>query len=272
MRIIDPSVEIITESHPLRRIELCGRVCYKSEARISSLSAGPFVERLIESGHTSVLEHARIIVPDSLLLEMGARRECPCSPPYGYWARSRRAKGGGIAMNARDFLATQGKIDELRLCENASDYMTARFICDRAIANELVRHRVFSFSQESTRYVNYKDGADFIRPVPFEWSVRTKATPEDFDPRWHAWYSAMEQSENCYLRLVHQGCTPQEARSVLPLSTKTELVMTGTHEQWEGMLKLRLDRAAHPQMRHLMKMLVTRPDFPAEIAVPEYEK
>lgn len=138
---------------------------------------------------------------------------------------------------------------------NADDYMTVRFICDRAIANELVRHRVFSFSQESTRYVNYKNGIEFIRPVPFEW-----ATGED--KRFFAWEEVCRTAEVYYKELVENGCSPQEARNVLPLSTKTELIMTGTHKQWEDMLKLRLNHAAHPQMQYLMKLLLCKQNFP----------
>ena len=155
--------------------------------------------------------------------------------------------------------------------------MTVRFTCDRAIANELVRHRVFSFSQESTRYVNYeKTGLAFIRPVPFEWSylpVGKHDLPDSMaDPRFQSWYFACEQAESNYLKLIREGCHPQEARLVLPLSVKTELVMTGTHSQWSEMLKLRMDRASHPQMRYLMKLLVSNADFPKdEIFVPNYE-
>lgn len=139
---------------------------------------------------------------------------------------------------------------------NADDYMTVRFICDRAIANELVRHRVFSFSQESTRYVNYKNGIEFIRPVPFEW-----AKGEDI--RFFAWEEVCRNAEVYYKELVgNGGCSPQEARNVLPMSTKTELIMTGTYKQWEDMLKLRLNSAAHPQMQYLMKLLICKQNFP----------
>ena len=139
---------------------------------------------------------------------------------------------------------------------NADDYMAVRFICDRAIANELVRHRVFSFSQESTRYVNYKKGVEFIRPVPFEWAKDCE------DKRFFAWEEVCRTAEVYYKELVENGCSPQEARNVLPLSTKTELIMTGTHKQWEDMLKLRLNRAAHPQMQYLMKLLICKQNFP----------
>ena len=161
-------------------------------------------------------------------------------------------------MNVRDYLLffPDANIEKIMDHKNADDYMTVRFICDRAIANELVRHRVFSFSQESTRYVNYKKGIEFIRPVPFEWAKDCE------DKRFFAWEEVCRTAEVYYKELVENGCSPQEARDILPLSTKTELIMTGTHKQWEDMLKLRLNSAAHPQMQYLMKMLICKQNFP----------
>lgn len=279
MKIIDPKVEIIQEPNPLRRIELCGRVCYKSEDKITDDSAGEFVSRLIERGHTSVLEHARVIVPgdraNSLAYSYNNDREYP----YGMEYRARFGLDDGgkyvYAMNVRDFCAIGGTPEELETLKNADDYMTVRFTCDRAIANELVRHRVFSFSQESTRYVNYeKQGINFIRPVPFEWaefSVDQSELPDSMaDPRFQAWFLGCEQAEANYQHLIREGSSPQEARLVLPLSTKTELIMTGTYSQWSEMLKLRLDRASHPQMRYLLRLLVSHADFPANrISIPK---
>lgn len=282
MKIVDPSVDIIKEANPLKRIEICGRVCYKSEGKITDDSAVKFVAGLIKRGHTSVLEHARVIVPGDRANSLAYSYKDKYSEyPYGFEYRARFGlcdRGKNVyAMNCRDFFAIGGTQDELETLKNADDYMTVRFTCDRAIANELVRHRVFSFSQESTRYVNYeKTGLAFIRPVPFECAylpVGKHDLPDSMaDPRFQSWYFACEQAESNYLKLIREGCHPQEARLVLPLSVKTELVMTGTHSQWSEMLKLRMDRASHPQMRYLMKLLVSNADFPKdEIFVPNYE-
>lgn len=256
MRVIDPSVEIITETNPLKKIELCGRVCYKSEDRITEDSARKFVQNLIDRGHTSVLEHSRVRVDfsgtDRSTYLQGFGEILHCIRPRTYYC------GHDVwRMNIRDLLVVHPEetLEEIGALEDADDYMTVRFVCDRAIANELVRHRVFSFSQESTRYVNYKDGIEFIRPAPFEWEkVYHSATI-------CAWRAAMWDAEVAYQRLIAKGCTPQEARLVLPLSTKTELIMTGTHKQWEEVLRLRLDRAAHPQMRYLMGLLISNELF-----------
>ncbi len=123
--------------------------------------------------------------------------------------------------------------------EHAS--ITLRFICDRGVTHEIVRHRIASYSQESTRYVNYKDGIEFIRPCYWE------ETQEEY----RIWKTAMEYAEMCYCNLIKFGATPQEARAVLPNSTKTELVVTMNLREWRHFLKLRCSQAAHPQMRQV---------------------
>lgn len=258
MNIVEPSVEIITEQNPLKRIELCGRVCYKSEDKITETSAERFVERLIKSGHTSVLEHARVVSTE--VGRIGAAL-------WALWPEKSAAVAGRMSshwhhqtLNARDYLALlpNTKAADLAKLENADDYMTVRFICDRAIANELVRHRVFSFSQESTRYVNYKEGVNFVLPTPLPSSA------EGTVANW-LWKEGIAAAENLYGRMIEAGCAPQEARNVLPLSTKTELIMSGTFSQWEEMLKLRLAPSAHPQMRYLMELLTENSLFPKAI-------
>ena len=271
MKIVDPNVEIIQEPNPLKRIELCGRVCCKSEGRITEDSAETFVKGLIERGHTSVLEHARVMIPES-----GFRSLIPGSIPMSVASRISE-RGCHMTSNVRDYLVLfpGTEAGQIGYLIPADDYMTVRFTCDRAIANELVRHRVFSFSQESTRYVNYRTrGLEVIRPVPFEWAEQSEDPSELSDgladPRFQEWFFGCRQAEYKYRRMILEGCPPQEARLVLPLSTKTELIMTGTYDQWEEMLKLRLDRASHPQMRYLMKLLVSHADFPAEkISIPK---
>lgn len=123
--------------------------------------------------------------------------------------------------------------------------LTVRFICDRGVSHELVRHRLASFSQESTRYCNYgkKDsGVTFIRPCFWEKGGNN----------YMRWKGAMECAEDSYLRLLKFGATPQEARSVLPNSLKTEIVVTANLREWRHILWLRCSRAAHPQMRQIM--------------------
>lgn len=121
-----------------------------------------------------------------------------------------------------------------------------KFICDRGVSHELVRHRMASFAQESTRYCNYskdKFGNELTFIKPCFWD-------EDSE-MFNDWKKVISYAEFKYLNLIKVGATPQEARSVLPNSIKTEVVMTTNLREWRHFLKLRTVQAAHPQMREL---------------------
>lgn len=193
MKIIKADVEFITPIDGgviLKRLEECGRVCYKSEDRITDGSAEKFVAGIIKRGHEAVLEH--------------------CS-------------------------------------------FTVKFICDRGVSHEIVRHRLASYCQESTRYCNYsKDGfGNEITVIqPGALTPHTKA----FD----AWLVACGTAEQSYFKMLDLGCSPQEARSVLPNSLKTEVVMTANIREWRHFLRLRCAPAAHPQMREVAMILLDK--------------
>lgn len=191
MKIIKPNVQIITPidgMEILERIEECGRVCYKSEDKITETSAPKFVADLIRRGHEAVLEHFSI---------------------------------------------------------------TVKFTCDRGVSHEIVRHRIASYCQESTRYCNYsRDG--FGNEI-------TVIEPKYLAPHttgYRLWKHACEVAETTYLEMLNHGFTPQEARAVLPNSLKTEVVMTANLREWRHFLKLRCSPAAHPQMREVALMLL----------------
>ena len=124
--------------------------------------------------------------------------------------------------------------------------ISVRFICDRGVSHELVRHRLASFGQESTRYCNYsknKFGNELTFIKPCFWEKESN--------EYIVWRSAMGYAESMYLNLIQQGAKPQEARSVLPNSLKTEIVMTMNIREWRHFFSLRCDTPAHPQMREL---------------------
>jgi thymidylate synthase (FAD) len=128
--------------------------------------------------------------------------------------------------------------------------LTVKFICDRGVSHELVRHRLCAFSQESTRYCNYsrdKFGREItvIKPLFFE--------PDS--PKYNAWGNAMQAAENAYFALIDLGASPQEARSVLPNSLKTEIVVSANWREWRHIFRLRTSDKAHPQMREIMRPL-----------------
>lgn len=186
MKIIEPSVELVQEldtEKVMRHIERAGRVCYKSESRISDKSAEKFIANIIKSGHESVIEHVSV---------------------------------------------------------------TFKIICDRGITHEIVRHRLCSYSQESSRYCDYSndkfDGElTFIKPC--FWT-------ED-DENFKIWKESMEILEKNYLTMRKNGARPEQARSILPNSLKTEIFMTANLREWRHFLKLRTANRAHPQMREV---------------------
>ena len=128
--------------------------------------------------------------------------------------------------------------------------LTVKFVCDRGVSHELVRHRLFSFAQESQRYCNYggtKFNANVTFIEPCFW-----ADDDDHSKRlYQLWEEQCERAEHQYFLLLNNGATPQEARTILPNSTKTEIVVTGNFREWRNFFKLRVDKAAHPQMREL---------------------
>lgn len=135
---------------------------------------------------------------------------------------------------------------------------TVRIICDRGVSHELVRHRLASYSQESTRYCNYKGGVTFVIPPwvdvqPGDYPKAEKYSTNDATSKY--WFNCMYNASAYYARLLSEGWTPQQARSVLPNSLKTEVVITANFREWRHIFKLRDSAAAHPQMVEIMHPL-----------------
>ncbi len=145
-----------------------------------------------------------------------------------------------------------------------------RIVCDRGVTHEIVRHRLFSYAQESTRYCNYKGGVTFIIPPWVEdfidgtyditWKNKL-GTCDAIDENvtsieGHRWFWHMALSERDYIRISDEGWTPQQARSVLPNSLKTEIVVTGNLREWRHFFKLRCSPKAHPQMQEVANMVL----------------
>jgi len=129
--------------------------------------------------------------------------------------------------------------------------ISVKFVCDRGVSHEIVRHRIASFAQESTRYCNYSNDKfgneiTFIKPFFFN----------EESLNYAFWKSSCEYSESYYMRLIENGASAQEARSVLPNSLKTEIVVTANLREWRNILNLRCSKEAHPQMRELMLPLL----------------
>lgn len=300
MKLVKPSFEIL-EQEPsyegmLRHIERCGRTCYKSEDKITKDSAKKFVDMIINRGHTAVLEQGTVY------LAMPMTTYCPeavntyIDNPYSVVNECNdfvfTDKYGNevcawcVTTNYRVLLENDCLEDLEFLCEPTKYHtkrITVKFICDRGVSHEFVRHRVFSFAQESTRYCNYskdKFGEECTFIIPSwldleEGSYKYEGTlksskgehiPVIYSPTEDRAYNTLAScegfflqslfdSETQYFKLLEKGWIAQQARAVLPNSLKTELIMTGTIDQWKGFFKLRDAKDAHPQARELAQPL-----------------
>lgn len=280
MRIIKPSFEIIKqlpgEIGMLKHIETCGRVAWKSEDRTTDDSYLKFIEMLKSVKHGSVLEHGTVY------LDMPTSLDNINNGILSRYIHDKHSKTNGtgdrfyVTTNYRVIIENNW-IDDLQyMCEPTKFHekrTTVRFICDRGVSHEFVRHRVFSFTQESTRYCNYsKDKFDseltFIYPIwcnTIKESTKEERAQVYGDKEVNGWY-ASDNSENqwvinmldaeiTYISLIETGWKPQQARSILPNSLKTELIMTGFDSDWEHFFLLRDADSAHPQARELAKPL-----------------
>lgn len=243
MKLIRPSFEIWGQPAGLegiyKQIERAGRVCYKSEDKITEGSAKSFVDRMIASGHGAMLEHGTVY------LQIKSRDVENYHLFYNKYSSNHYSHinvGRGCIWNTL-YITTNYRVlvennwlDDLKyLCEPTEFHakrVTVHFVCDRGVSHEFVRHRVFSFAQESTRYCNYSNKDKFGSEVT------------SIEPCWLDSISELARksflagllldSEKKYFDLLYMGWKPQQARIVLPNALKTELVMTGFADDWWG--------------------------------------
>lgn len=269
MKLIKPSFEIIEQGYSLddvyKHIELCGRTCYKSTDKITPESAKPFVDRLAKSQHYAMLEHGTIYLASNREFSVWSHLV------ERYNTNKYSILKGGLAdydcyvtTNLR-VIAENNWWDDLKyICEptmfHAKRY-TVKFICNRQVSHEFVRHRVFSFAQESTRYCNYakdKFGNEltFIEPC---WLYKGEDEYEKFVTT-DTLKSELNTIETTYFNLINAGWIPQQAATILPNALKTELIMTGFADDWNHFFRLRSDIAAtgrpHPQAEELATPLM----------------
>ena len=287
MKLIHSDYEILEQGVGMdginEQIELAGRTCYKSEpkyrwysedkkrwinedseewkaienpkkeypTRGENISAKPFVDRMIKSGHGAMLESGTVYLktPPSITHYNNNKYSIvttECSDLDGI--------NRYITTNLR-VLVENGWLEDLKyLCEPTEYHekrITVKFTCDRGVSHEFVRHRVFSFAQESTRYCNYskdKFGNELTFIVNDELHDDENATGCDY-------HNLLENIELTYLQIIKDGYTAQQARTILPNALKTELVMTGFASDWKGFFKLRDNSKAHPDAQALAKPL-----------------
>ena len=306
MKLIKPSFEILEQLPGLegvyKQIELAGRTCYKSEDKITETSAKEFVDRMIKSGHGAMLEHGTVYLKWQQTYHWDGMYGDDCiydGNPLDKYKSNKYSKFTKFASmtitnnkdNSTYYVTTNLRVlvennwlsDLQYICEPAEYHEkrhTVKFTCDRGVSHEFVRHRVFSFAQESTRYCNYskdKFGNEITCILPpwlsendlpkgfgytsdewgsliceFYYEATEKGKSEGFNIEpVRNFVFALQTSEQLYFSLLKEGWKAQEARSVLPNSLKTELVMTGFESDWKHFFELRCPGSAHPQAREL---------------------
>ena len=258
MKLIENKIEKLEQKHDLlgiyEQIEIAGRTAYKSLDKIEydengrSKTAKAFVDKMIDLGHGSPLEHGtvylKILREITITYDYFANNYSTCylDDNYIYITTNYRVIVENDLFDDLEYICEPTDLHELR--------HTFRLTCARVQADSFVRHRVFSFLMESTRYCNYSDGKfnreiQVVKPVGIN---VFKGVLNEFIKSW-------EKSENAYIQLVNNGIKPEDARDVLPLQLKTELIMTGTESQWEQFFKLRISDHAHPDAKYIAEKI-----------------
>lgn len=283
MKLIESSVQIIEEKDPYKMIELAGRTCYKSEDKITENSAKEFVDRMIKLGHGAMLEHGTIYLTidgeDPNLSKIQSNPHTKVNlVPYEVLTESNYTISYKAYITTNLRVLVENNLKEL-LCyqveptEHHEKRITAKFICDRGVSHEFVRHRVFSFAQESTRYCDYskdKFGNDITYIIP-SWLDLPEGKYSNWDNDWcdvselkllypevdnlsdpaNCFLQSIKNAEYYYFMLINRGWKPQQARQVLPFAVCSPLVMTGFESDWEHFFSLRCSSKAHPDAKKL---------------------
>ena len=282
MKLIKQSFEILDQQCGLegiyKQIERAGRTCYKSEDKITEDSAKEFVDRMIKSGHGAMLEHGTVYlaIPTETMIPIEANG-------WGKYTKNPYSKGFrvcdvngqkrvAITTNLR-VLVENDWLDDLQYICEPTEYhekrITVKFITDQGILREFTRHRRFSFAVESTRYCNYtrdkfSNEVTFIQP---NWISDEDIKNYHMDIDYftdqddnhitaiNRFMSALKNAEYFYMELIKLGWKPQQARNILPLATKCDMVMTGFVSDWKHFFELRDAASAHPQAQELAHSL-----------------
>ena len=242
-------------------IEQFDEETFEDSPYYENLTAEDFVNMLIKSGHGAMLEHGTVYMQIDSFLDIPGDEKL--DKKVNQYDSNRFTKVNSMYIGQgcwRSYITTNLRVliennwtDDLRyVCEPTEHHakrVMVRFICDRITSQSIVRHRTMSFAQESTRYCNYsksKFGHElvFIEPA---WEFPTS----DIVNVRERFEAMLNEAEANYMELIALGCKPQEARSVLLSSIKTEIVVTGFIDDWKHFFELRCDSAAHPDIRKL---------------------
>ena len=250
----------------LKHIELCARTAYKSEDKITSTSAKDFVDRMIKSGHLSVLEHGTVYL--TVLNDRTDVIDFYKNNKYSSVVNCNIT--AYITTNYRVIIENNRKSD-LEYITKPSKYHDLRYTfavtTNRGVSHEIVRHRGLSFTQESTRFCNYSNSkfGDQVTYIIPEWSdiPEGKYTIYSTDIPWlnskeSAFYDGLIDNESDYFGLLNIGWKPEQAREILPNAVKTDIVITGDLNSWNHFFDLRLkDKTGtpHPNIKQIAKLI-----------------
>lgn len=275
MKFIENNVELVDIAAPGKKIEIVGRVCYKSDNAITNQSYEKFIKYLVERGHTSVLEAERRMLAYDLSLYEAELKDCLSANKY--FTVTVEGVNAFISANIRawyNLVGNLSKDDSLALysissflahdypylftdfgirqrclyhkeameaCNNLDPHKeyTFKIICSRACSHQLVRHRTLSFAQQSQRYCNYT-GDKFGNSISFIKSCVPENTKD-----------LLQEIENTYFKLIENKAKPEDARQILPNCTATEICITGTKEDWKKFCALRSDSHAQKEIREI---------------------
>ena len=273
MKLIKPDVIIKEQEEGLsgiyKQIEWAGRHCYKSLDKITEDSAKAFVDRMIKSGHGAMLEHGTVYLTIPITDRTSYRIDSYIRNKYTRSAISKDIRNYYITTNLR-VLVENNWLNDLQYICKPTEYhekrITVKWTCDRVTGESFLRHRVFSFARESTRYCNYskdKFGNEITFVIPTwidesEESLNSEFRDTDKDDV-SVFVRALKSSEEEYFTLLNNGWKPQQARQVLMFSVHSPLVMTGFESDWKGFFKLRSPKygatGVHPDAAYLVDKL-----------------
>lgn len=258
MKLIENKIEKLEQKHDLlgvyEQIEIAGRTAYKSLDKIEydesgrSKTAKAFVDKMIELGHGSPLEHGTVYlkIPREITITYdyftNNYSTCNLDDNYIYITTNYRVIVENDLSDDLEFICEPTEHHELR--------HTFRLTCARVQADSFVRHRVFSFLMESTRYCNYHDDK-FNNEITVVKSVNW----DEIGDNAKTFVASWKFSELGYNELIKNGIKPENARDVLPLQLKTELIMTGTESQWNEFFNLRISDHAHPDAKYIAEKI-----------------
>lgn len=246
---VRPSVQLLPKKRtPSEKLEYCARVCYNSFNRITDGSAHPFLASLLDSGHSSMMEHVAVYIDHKM--DDQINKAMPQLPTPVVRMIQARSAATDMTWNVADLwtVLKQAGVSSLEFLDyidsvftNEDQSQSLYFVLTRGVATEFTRHRTLRPTQSSTRFCDgEKQGLEFCLPEPYWWADQDDST------ECIAWKQSCLVGYNAYTTLRRLGTEPGVARDALPQSQAAHLILTGSTFWWQRFMCLRYHPAAHP--------------------------